>query len=80
MTPRRIDPAIRKSVRLTVLLTESEHARLERVAAHYALSKSAAAHDMIVRVLGEDLPALDDTTFAEAETKQIDWRERMGLV
>ena len=80
VTTARIDPAVRKSVRLTVLFTESEMAALERIAAHYNLSKSAAAHDMIVRTMAEEsLPQADVGTLADAEEKQDDWRKRMNL-
>lgn len=79
MTPRTLSPEAKKATRLTVLFTEAEMARLERVAAYYALPKSVAAHDMIMRILSEDVQTIDESSLAAVEEKQDDWRMRMGL-
>ncbi len=80
MAFRRIeDSAERKTARLTVLFTEVEMAKLERVCAFYALTKSEAVHDMVAHRLAEDLGVIDDNALAEAETRQESWREKLGL-
>ena len=80
MTPPRLPDAARKTARLTVLFTEVEMAKLERVCAFYALTKSEAVHDMVARRLAEEeFETVDDATLAEAETRQESWREKLGL-
>ena len=79
MTDSRVSPEMRKTTRLTVLFTEAEMARLDRVAAFYAQPKSVAAHDMIMKVLSEGYDQIDNDDLAETETKQQTFRERMGL-
>ena len=79
MTPPRLKPEVKKAARLTVLFTEAEMEKLERVAAFYAQPKSVAAHDMIVRAMADDLQAVSDESLSKAEETQASWRERMGL-
>ena len=83
MTQHRIDASARKTVRLTVLFTEGEMAKLDRVCAYYTLTKSEAAHDMIMVRLNEVFGAIDETAVADmmaaSETAQIEWREKLGL-
>jgi hypothetical protein len=74
----RLDPAVKKSYRLTVLFTEGEKVRLERVAAYYAKSKSEAAHDIIVAGM-VDLAEVGNDALADGEKKQDDWRTALGL-
>ena len=76
---RAADPASKKTARITVLFSEGDMERLERVCAYYALTKSVAVHDMVMRQMADDLTLVDDATLAEAETRQETWREKLGL-
>jgi hypothetical protein len=74
----RIPPETKKTGRLTVLLTEAEMDKLNRVAAFHNLPKSVMANQLIMLGLA-DAPGMDDAGLADAETRQETWRERMGL-
>jgi hypothetical protein len=75
----KFPPGTQKTVKITALFTDAEANRLTRVAAYYGQPKSVAVHDMVLRCLAEEVHAVDDNALADAEEKQIGWRERYGF-
>ena len=79
MTPPRLPNGEKKETRLTVLFTASEMEKLERICAFHNLSKSVAAHDLVMKGLAEGFEQIDDNALVVVEERAETWRRKIGL-